>query len=208
MKIVVCSEEREELKEVMSGTHIMYVSSAEKFLNHRDADAFIDLLFEKDEKRIELLKKLKGLVIISSVAFTLGETHSSFVRINGWPGFLNSAVIEASSSREDLKNRTQDVFKAFNKTMEWLPDDPGFITPRVISMIINEAYFALEEGVSTKEDIDTAMKLGTAYPYGPFEWGEKIGLKNIVELLTRLSKEKSQYKPAALLVQEALTAKA
>jgi 3-hydroxybutyryl-CoA dehydrogenase len=89
-----------------------------------------------------------------------------------------------------------------------LPDEPGFITPRVISMIINEAYFALEEGVSTKEEINTAMKLGTAYPYGPFEWAERIGVRNILVLLNRLSKEKSQYKPAPLLVEEALTAKA
>ena len=43
-------------------------------------------------------------------------------------------------------------------------------------MIINEAYFTWEAGTSTKEEIDIAMKLGTGYPYGPFEWGEKIGL--------------------------------
>ena len=49
------------------------------------------------------------------------------------------------------------------------PDIPGFISARVVSMIINEAYFALEEEVSSKEEIDTAMKLGTNYPYGPFD---------------------------------------
>ena len=42
-------------------------------------------------------------------------------------------------------------------------------------MIINEAFLALQEGVSTKEEINTAMKLGTNYPLGPFEWVEKIG---------------------------------
>jgi 3-hydroxybutyryl-CoA dehydrogenase len=208
MDIVVCSKEREVLKKVISGANVIYVSSPEEFLNYRDPGAFIDLLFEKNEKRVALLKKLNGLVIINSVPFTLSETHSSFVRINGWPGFSHWSVIEASCTGEDLKRRTQSVFHAFNKTIEWLPDEPGFITPRVISMIINEAYFALEEGVSTKEEINTAMKLGTAYPYGPFEWAERIGVRNILVLLNRLSKEKSQYKPAPLLVEEALTAKA
>ena len=70
-------------------------------------------------------------------------------------------------------------------------------------MIINEAYFTLEEKVSTKEEIDTAMKLGTNYPYGPFEWGQKIGLKKVNELLTTLAETNSRYTPAALLQKEA-----
>jgi len=78
------------------------------------------------------------------------------------------------------------------------------VTPRVISMIINEAYFALDEGISSKEEIDTAMKLGTNYPYGPFEWSEKIGLKKIYDLLIALTTTNSRYKPAPRLEQEVL----
>lgn len=48
----------------------------------------------------------------------------------------------------------------------------GFIFPRTISQIINEAYYALEDGVATKEDINRAMKFGVNYPKGPFEWSE------------------------------------
>ena len=70
-------------------------------------------------------------------------------------------------------------------------------------MIINEAYFALEESISTKEEIDIAMKLGTNYPYGPFEWGKKIGLKNIRNLLYELTLEERRYQPAPLLIKEA-----
>lgn len=71
-------------------------------------------------------------------------------------------------------------------------------------MIINEAWLSLGEGVSTKEEIDTAMKLGTNYPYGPFEWGNKIELKNVYQLLTALSKTNPRYEPAALLKKEVL----
>jgi 3-hydroxybutyryl-CoA dehydrogenase len=84
-----------------------------------------------------------------------------------------------------------------------VPDVPGFIAPRVVTMIINEAYFALAENVSTKTEIDLAMKLGTNYPFGPFEWAEKIGLKNIAELLGTLSRVNKRYEPAPLLLNEA-----
>ncbi len=73
--------------------------------------------------------------------------------------------------------------------------------PRIF-LAYNEAFFALSENVSTMVEIDTAMKLGTAYPYGPFEWGNKIGLQNIVTLLKKLSKKQLRYAPCDLLVQE------
>jgi len=69
-------------------------------------------------------------------------------------------------------------------------------------MIINEAYFALGDKVSTKDEIDTAMKLGTNYPYGPFEWSRKIGLKNVYQLLSVLSKEDHRYIAAPCLEEE------
>ena len=84
----------------------------------------------------------------------------------------------------------------------WVGDDYGFIAARIISMIINEAYFALEENVSTKEQIDVAMKLGTNYPYGPFEWSKKIGLINILNLLQKLAQGDPRYTVCALLVHE------
>jgi 3-hydroxybutyryl-CoA dehydrogenase len=77
------------------------------------------------------------------------------------------------------------------------------IAPRIIAMIVNEAYFGLEDNISTKNEIDIAMKLGTNYPYGPFEWSEKIGLHNIYQLLINLSKQDKRYTPANLLATEA-----
>jgi 3-hydroxybutyryl-CoA dehydrogenase len=78
-------------------------------------------------------------------------------------------------------------------------DEIGMISPRVVSMIINEAFFAINEEVSTKEEINTAMKLGTNYPFGPFEWCDKIGLNNVKILLAELAKNDLRYTIAPAL---------
>ena len=65
--------------------------------------------------------------------------------------------------------------------------------------------FALQDKVSTKSEIDIAMKMGTNYPYGPFEWSEKIGLKNIASLLKKLTTGNKRYIPSLLLLQETET---
>ena len=167
------------------------------------ADAYLDLLFTPGTERINKLREfLPAPVIVNSVITTTNMLPAGFTRINGWKTFLKRPVVETAESVTN-NDSVAMVFSAFNKTIEWVPDIPGFITARVISMIINEAWFTFEEKVSTKAEIDTAMKLGTNYPYGPFEWGEKIGLKNVYELLNTLAATNSRYQPAALLQKQA-----
>lgn len=168
------------------------------------ADVYIDLFFNGSVERINELKKLQpAIIIVNAVYFTAGEVPADFIRINGWKSFLQRPLVEAGLTNLN-KETAENIFACFNKKVEWVPSVPGFITARVISMIINEAYFTLDEKVSTKDEIDTAMKLGTNYPYGPFEWGSVIGLKNVYELLTTLAKTNSRYTPSDLLKKEAL----
>ena len=89
------------------------------------------------------------------------------------------------------------ILKAIGKKYITVNDEPGFVSATVIAMIINEAFFAKAEEVSSEADIDTAMKLGTNYPYGPFEWSKKIGVKNIYALLKKLSATDGRYTPSA-----------
>jgi 3-hydroxybutyryl-CoA dehydrogenase len=74
-----------------------------------------------------------------------------------------------------------------------VPDIPGMIAPRIIAMIINEAYYGLGDGISSKEAIDIAMKLGTNYPMGPFEWCEKLGIDKVYRLLEKLQTIDKRY---------------
>jgi 3-hydroxybutyryl-CoA dehydrogenase len=72
-------------------------------------------------------------------------------------------------------------------------------------MIINEAFFAMQEGVAPAREIDTAMKLGTNYPRGPVEWAERIGVSQVVALLSALHQSfgEDRYRVAPLLRKSA-----
>jgi 3-hydroxybutyryl-CoA dehydrogenase len=168
------------------------------------AAAYLDLLFIQSAERISQLQALQpAVVIVNAVGITSSALPAGFIRINGWKSFLKRPVTEAAVSDEKIKQLGEKILSGFGKKTEWAPDIPGFISARVVSMIINEAYFALEDGVSTRNEIDTAMKLGTNYPYGPFEWSELIGPARVNELLLKMAESNSRYTPAALLQKEA-----
>ena len=203
MHIVVLGDEKArnewpQSNELLSISWVTDLDSFKKF----SPDAFIDLDFSAGNDRIHFLKTLKSPVIINCVTETLQTIRAPFVRINAWPGFFKREMIEACTLDDSLKEKIENIFSALNKKIKWLPDTVGFITPRIIAMIINEAYHALGDGVSTKEEIDTAMKLGTNYPYGPFEWAGLIGLKNIELLLNNLGTINQKYFPATALTNE------
>ena len=142
-------------------------------------------------------------MFLNSVLTSLEEMKApaNLVRINGWPGFIDRKVWEVSGS---LSQGATDVLTALGKTSKVVGDEVGFVSASVIAMIINEAFFSLEDGISTRPDIDTAMKLGTNYPFGPFEWCAKIGANNIYKLLNKLSTRDKRYLPSHLLAKEAV----
>src|SRR4030095_1801815 len=78
-----------------------------------------------------------------------------------------------------------------------VPDRPGLVFPRIISMIINEAVQVYAEKIASKEDIDTAMKLGTNYPFGPLEWADKLGIDLVYQVLYSLQSYygEDRYRP-------------
>ncbi len=164
---------------------------------HHTADAYIDFGFAPSAEKIEKLTKLLPRpILINAVTETLNDIHPDFIRFNGWPGFLKGKYLEAAAN-----NESQSVAGAlFRDQILFVKDEPGFVSARIVSMIINEAYFTLEAGTSTKEEIDIAMKLGTGYPFGPFEWGEKIGLWRVSELLLKLSIGNPAYELAQTLI--------
>jgi 3-hydroxybutyryl-CoA dehydrogenase len=207
MKVLVVAndEQKEELAQgIMEEMDIEWVISPESYKGAAGFDACFDLLFENSVERMSLLRQTQAPhIIVNAVVNPLSEIQQDLIRINGWNTFLKRPVIEAATSNELIKEKARQFFSGFGKKTEWVPDIPGFITVRVVATVINEAYFALEQEVSSKEEIDIAMKMGTNYPYGPFEWSKKIGLKNIYTLLSRLAEKQKRYEPSPLLTKEA-----
>src|SRR6266498_3965955 len=106
MQVVVLTNEslKEELLFNVESSikEIVCIDKLSRLHEYKEADVFIDLLFEKED--VDTLQQLlPKLVIINSVVKTLSEINSSFVRINGWPTFLKSGSIEVSSLNEDNK---------------------------------------------------------------------------------------------------------
>lgn len=201
MIVVVARDDQwNELIASGSNTEWKRVIDEDAFDQYKNADAFFFLTGAEIPEGLTLSGKP---VIINAVIQTLGELNlpSNVYRINGWPGFLNRPVWEIAGIEND---EVKHIFKAVDIKINFVKDEPGFISARVIAMIINEAYFALEDNISSKAEIDTAMKLGTNYPFGPFEWALQMGVGNILALLQQLHLTDSRYKPSQLLITEAL----
>jgi 3-hydroxybutyryl-CoA dehydrogenase len=137
------------------------------------------------------------LVFVNDVYNTLEEisTRKGIIRINAWPGFLRCPLLELAA-RETDKEDAEKLLADLHWPLRWVADIPGLVTPRVISMIINEACFALNENISTPSEMDIALTLGTSYPRGPFEWSKQIGSQRIIKLLSVLSENDERYIPA------------
>ncbi|MBS1730052.1 MAG: hypothetical protein JSS67_04660 [Bacteroidetes bacterium] len=144
-------------------------------------------------------------VFKNAVISTLEHFPKNFIRMNAWPGFICRDIMEVAF-HDEMKEKVASIMNALSWKYLQVPDIPGLIAARIICMIINEAWYALDDQVSTKTEIDTAMKLGTNYPFGPFEWGDKIGLHQVVTLLNKLSENDPRYLPSSLLLKASLNA--
>lgn len=201
MKVIVkCTQQQQQElleKNTAANVEFNFIGTSSADFANAEGDVFFDCIVDEREPVINV----KQLVFVSAVIVTSKELPANCIRINAWNGFLNNSTIEiATSTHHEYVAKTME---ALGWKFKFVPDEPGLIAAKVIAMIINEAYFALEDGVSTKNEIDTAMKLGTNYPFGPFEWANKIGKNKIVFLLQRLQLQDARYEPAKLLVEEA-----
>lgn len=166
------------------------------------ADVYLDDCFEEEGYAFHSVTTEP--VFVNAVVNTAGGFPANCIRYNGWPGFLRAPVMEVATADKELMVKAGSLLRDLQWKYIEAPDEPGMVSARVVAMIINEAYFGYGEQISSKEDIDTAMKLGTNYPYGPFEWSEMIGLHKIAALLEQLSLQSSRYHIAPAL-KEALT---
>jgi 3-hydroxybutyryl-CoA dehydrogenase len=128
-------------------------------------------------------------------------------RIVGFASFYplkDRKIIELAAgvlSDVNAMNLAEQLFDSLGKETIRVKDSAGLTFPRILSLIINEAARALEEGVASAEEIDIAMKLGVNYPEGPLRWADQIGLDEVLAVLEGLQREtgEDRYRPAPLI---------
>ncbi|MFL9481630.1 3-hydroxyacyl-CoA dehydrogenase family protein [Chitinophagaceae bacterium LWZ2-11] len=166
-----------------------------------EGDVYFDLMFEDAGPTFNEVTTQP--VFVNAVTALCKTLPSNCIRINGWPGFLKRDILEITCTPE-MNQIAVNTLNTLNRKFIFAPDEPGMIAARIIAMIINEAYFGLGDKISSKQEIDTAMKFGTNYPLGPFEWSEKIGLEKVYHLLKALSIYNTSYTPAPAMEEEIL----
>jgi 3-hydroxybutyryl-CoA dehydrogenase len=111
-------------------------------------------------------------------------------------------IVRALETSDETLEACREVGRRMGKETVVVRDSPGFITSRINAMIGNEAFYMLEAGIASAEDIDKALKLGLNHPMGPFELVDLVGLDvrlSILEYLHRTLGEK--FRPCPLLAQ-------
>src|SRR5688500_3802827 len=220
MKILVLGEtiHWEECRQKLGDheyTHLQSHAEAEKVLTKHEV--IFDFIIDEVPTSFGIYARKPVIVFLNTCTISLSElSHNIDSKLqctvfgfNGLPTMFNREFLEVSLLKSDDKALLKKICADLN-TRDLLVDDRvGLVTPRVICMIINEAYFTVQEGTASRQDIDLAMKLGTNYPYGPFEWCQRIGLKNIYTLLEALYDDTrdERYKISALMKTEYLRAR-
>lgn len=191
--------------------------------DHENFDVFVDLDFDTHTERIQhYADNTHTLFFLGTVKCnlelalhqnnlsltTMRENGFNAIGMNNLCSFIERNTLEYTNP---MPLATADIHIAASAlgypATECVNSRVGLITPRVVCMIINEAYFTVQEGTAVRGDIDQAMKLGTNYPMGPFEWCDKIGISDVYETLEALYQDThdERYKICSLLKQEYLT---
>ena len=188
---------------------------------HRDAEKYLlsnevvfDFIIDEEPYQFEIYLEHSATVFINTCKISLGElVHlvggpitSKIFGFNGMPTLFNREILEVCVRKPEDDSLLRSLCEQLKTSFQVVEDRVGLVTPRIVCMIINEAYYAAQEGTATREDIDLAMKLGTNYPYGPFEWAQRIGIKHVYELLEALYDDTrdERYKICPLLKKEYL----
>ncbi len=214
MKILLVGEKEraDELRAKLSLNQELEIdyTDGEEEEDYKEYDVIFDLNFDDDPSNAASYFSLKEKpVFVSAVKLSLAESvYASDTKvkcrlfgINALPGFINHSKWEISLHRKFETPELDKLMQQFGIEYAAIEDRVGMVKPRIIFMIINEACYTLQEGTASIEDIDMAMKLGTNYPFGPFEWCDKIGISDVFETLSVLydDTKDERYKICPLL---------
>jgi len=183
----------------------------------READLVIEAVPEEMESKIEIFTLLDKIcrptTILASNTSSLSITEIASVtyrarKVVGMH-FFNPVhkmklleIVRGLETDAETLTAAVEVGKRMMKDTVVIREAPGFITSRINAMIGNEAFYMLQEGVASAEDIDKAIKFGLNHPMGPFEMVDLVGLDTRLHILEYLHKALGEkFRPCPLMVQ-------
>ncbi|GMU62894.1 MAG: 3-hydroxybutyryl-CoA dehydrogenase [Myxococcaceae bacterium] len=194
------------------------LSTASSVLDVKDVDVGIEAVTENEELKKKLFRELDQVVrpggVLASNTSSIPITRLGAVTkrpeavigmhfMNPVPVMALVEIIRGAATSDETYAQTKALAEHLGKTTVVSKDFPGFIVNRILIPMLNEACFALGEGLATAEDIDTAMKLGTNVPMGPLTLADFIGLDTVLSIAEVLHKGlgDDKYRPSPLLRQ-------
>jgi 3-hydroxybutyryl-CoA dehydrogenase len=180
-----------------------------------DVDLVVEAIFENKDVKTNIFNSLQPLIksesifasntsSISITELSVSNRPDKFIGMhfmNPVPMMKLVEIIRGYSTSDETFNTIKDLSEQLGKVPVEVFDYPGFVANRILMPMINEAAFALMEGVASKEDIDTVMKLGMNHPMGPLTLADFIGLDvclAIIEVLYNGYND-PKYRPCPLL---------
>ncbi|MFY7991787.1 MAG: 3-hydroxybutyryl-CoA dehydrogenase [Bacteriovoracaceae bacterium] len=201
-----------------AGTVFSRITATLEMNDLKNCDLVIEAATEKVELKFEIFRKLDEIIKpgallasnTSSISITEIAAQTKRAGLVAGMHFMNPVPvmklvegIRGLETTDETFNTVAAVAEKMGKTFVRAQDYPGFAVNRILMPMINEAVYALYEGVASAKDIDTAMKLGTNQPMGPLELADFIGLDTCLAIMNVLHDglADTKYRPCPLLRQ-------
>jgi len=182
----------------------------------KDADYVIEAVFERAEVKLPIFGQLeevcpKKTILASNTSGIPVSLLASATRrpekvigthfMNPVPLMKGVEIVKTLLTSEETVEVSLDFIKSLGKETVVVKDSPGFVTNRIITLVMNEAAKLLEENLASIEDIDKIEKLSHNWPMGPFELADMVGIDVLIDLLEGIYQQTGweRYKPAPLL---------
>jgi 3-hydroxybutyryl-CoA dehydrogenase len=137
-------------------------------------------------------------------SLSAGDPGGAAVGFHALPPLEAGGLVELTRGPDSLDaaaSAAERFFATLGLHTEWVGDAPGLVLGRIVCQLVNEAAFAVGEGVGTPTDLDAGMVHGLNHPRGPLAWGDAIGLDHVLSVLDALCDEyrEERYRAAPLL---------